>query len=145
MQQAVSSPLLETTISGASHVIINISGDISLMDANDAASYVQSLAGDDANIIFGAMYDDSAVDTARITVIATGLDDATAKVASVKEALKKKVEKPAAQKVVKTPAAEPVKPAEPFVARPFSMPNPTPLSSNVQKKDIQIPDFLKRR
>ena len=40
VQQAVSSPLLETTIEGASHVIINISGDISLMDANDAASYV---------------------------------------------------------------------------------------------------------
>ena len=41
---AVASPLLETTINGASHVIINISGDISLMDANDAASYVQDLA-----------------------------------------------------------------------------------------------------
>ena len=43
VQQAVSSPLLETTIQGASHVIINVSGDISLMDANDAASYVQNL------------------------------------------------------------------------------------------------------
>ena len=52
-------PLLETTIEGATHVIINISGDISLMDANDAASYVQELAGEDANIIFGAMYDDT--------------------------------------------------------------------------------------
>ena len=41
VKQAVASPLLETTIEGASHVIINISGDISLMDANDAASYVQ--------------------------------------------------------------------------------------------------------
>ena len=41
---AVASPLLETTINGASHVIINISGDISLMDANDAASYVQDLS-----------------------------------------------------------------------------------------------------
>ena len=69
VQQAVSSPLLETTIEGASHVIINISGDISLMDANDAASYVQNLAGEDANIIFGAMYDDSVADYARITVI----------------------------------------------------------------------------
>ena len=48
VQQAVSSPLLETTIKGATHVIINISGDISLMDANDAASYVQELTGEDA-------------------------------------------------------------------------------------------------
>ena len=73
VQQAVSSPLLETTIKGATHVIINISGDISLMDANDAASYVQELTGEDSNIIFGAMYDDSKSDEATITVIATGL------------------------------------------------------------------------
>jgi cell division protein FtsZ len=56
-------------------VIINISGDISLMDANDAASYVQDLAGDDANIIFGAKYDESMTDAATITVIATGLEE----------------------------------------------------------------------
>lgn len=75
---AVASPLLETTITGASHVIINISGDISLMDANDAASYVQDLAGENANIIFGAKYDESMVDEATITVIATGLEEASA-------------------------------------------------------------------
>jgi len=74
VKQAVSSPLLETTIEGATHVIINISGDISLIEANDAATYVQELAGDDANIIFGAMYDENAQDEATITVIATGLD-----------------------------------------------------------------------
>ncbi len=72
---AVASPLLETTINGATHVIINISGDISLMDANDAASYVQDLAGDEANIIFGAKYDETMTDEATITVIATGLED----------------------------------------------------------------------
>lgn len=75
---AVASPLLETTINGATHVIINISGDISLMDANDAASYVQDLAGDNANIIFGAKYDESMTDEATITVIATGLEDVNA-------------------------------------------------------------------
>lgn len=74
VKQAVSSPLLETTIEGATHVIINISGDISLIEANEAASYVQEMAGDDANIIFGAMYDENAQDEASITVIATGLD-----------------------------------------------------------------------
>lgn len=75
VKQAVASPLLETTIEGATHVIINISGDISLIEANEAASYVQELAGDDANIIFGAMFDENAQDEATITVIATGLDD----------------------------------------------------------------------
>jgi cell division protein FtsZ len=74
VKQAVSSPLLETTIEGASHVIINISGDISLIEANEAASFVQDMAGEEANIIFGAMYDESAQDEAVITVIATGLD-----------------------------------------------------------------------
>lgn len=141
VQQAVASPLLETTINGASHVIINISGDISLMDANDAASYVQDLAGEDANIIFGAMYDDTAVDTARITVIATGLDDATAKMASVKDgvAKKKTEEKPAAEK-------KPAAPTAPTFTMPtFSIPAATPMTSTVQKKDIQIPDFLKNK
>ena len=75
VKQAVSSPLLETTIEGASHVIINISGDISLIEANEAASYVQELAVDEANIIFGAMFDENAQDEATITVIATGLDE----------------------------------------------------------------------
>ncbi len=75
VKQAITSPLLETTIAGASHVIINISGDISLIEANEAATFVQELAGDSANIIFGAMYDESIPDQAVITVIATGLED----------------------------------------------------------------------
>ena len=145
VQQAVASPLLETTINGASHVIINISGDISLMDANDAASYVQDLAGEDANIIFGAMYDDTAVDTARITVIATGLDDATAKMASVKD--NTPVKKKAEEKKADTAAAQPqAKQSAPTLNMPtFSIPAATPITSNVQKKDIQIPDFLKNK
>lgn len=75
VKMAVESPLLETTISGASHVIINVSGDITLADASDAASYVQEMAGEDVNIIFGAMYDASRSDSCMITVIATGLED----------------------------------------------------------------------
>ena len=77
VKMAVESPLLETNISGATHVIINVSGDITLADASDAASYVQELAGDDVNIIFGAMYDESKGDSCSITVIATGLEDET--------------------------------------------------------------------
>ena len=87
VQQAVSSPLLETTIKGATHVIINISGDISLMDANDAASYVQELTGEDSNIIFGAMYDDSKADEATITVIATGLHNVGGSASKLKSRL----------------------------------------------------------
>ena len=78
VKQAITSPLLETTIEGATDVIINISGDISLVEANEAATYVEELAGEEANIIFGAMYDDTAPDSAVITVIATGLEEAEA-------------------------------------------------------------------
>jgi cell division protein FtsZ len=73
VKMAVESPLLDTTVSGATDVIINISGDISLADASDAASYVQEQAGEDVNIIFGAMYDDSNTDSCDVTVIATGI------------------------------------------------------------------------
>ncbi len=79
VKMAVASPLLETTITGASHVIINISGDISLLDASDAANYVQDLSGEGANIIFGAKYDENMADEAIITVIATGLEGAAQK------------------------------------------------------------------
>ena len=75
VKQAINSPLLETTIEGASHVIINVSGDINLLEANEAASYVQELTGEDANIIFGAMYDDALTDAVTITIIATGLEE----------------------------------------------------------------------
>ena len=75
VKMAVESPLLETTISGATHVIINVSGDITLADASDAASYVQELTGDDVNIIFGAMYDANMTDMCNITIIATGIEE----------------------------------------------------------------------
>jgi len=73
VKQAVASPLLETSIEGASDVIINVSGDISLVEANEAAMFVEELAGENANIIFGAMYDEKAQDECTITVIATGI------------------------------------------------------------------------
>lgn len=74
VKQAISSPLLETTIAGATDIIFNITGDVSLMDTSEAAEYVQELAGDDVNIIFGARYDESMADEVVITVIATGLE-----------------------------------------------------------------------
>ncbi len=76
VKQAVSSPLLETSIEGASDVIISVSGDISLIEANEAASFVEELAGENANIIFGAIYDEKAADECTITVIATGINEA---------------------------------------------------------------------
>lgn len=75
VKQAISSPLLETTIEGASHVIINISGnDVGLQEASEAAYYVEELTGENCNIIFGVS-DASDPDIVKITVIATGLEE----------------------------------------------------------------------
>ena len=150
VQQAVSSPLLETTIKGATHVIINISGDISLMDANDAASYVQELTGEDANIIFGAMYDDTYADEASITVIATGLEDVNAKQerprrsTSTQEYSFIRKEKPAGSSTFQSvPSRSSVSAPTTQRVAPQLNTMRTP-SSKVQEKDIQIPDFLRR-
>jgi len=143
VQQAVESPLLETTITGAKNVIINIRGDISLMDANDAASYVQNLTGEEANIIFGALYDDSDLDACSITVIATGLQTAD---------YLKKTSRPfgtpsaslfGSTGEMRAPSFTPQRaPEAPKAAPILQQPEVQP---NVQKKDIQIPDFLRNR
>ena len=152
VQQAVASPLLETTIKGASHVIINISGDISLMDANDAASYVQELTGEEANIIFGAMYDDTVADYARITVIATGLDDTASKTGFVNKGTSSFGTKRTAQPQNNQAAQQAPQMPSGMNIPSFNIPNvgagtftPKTPTSTVQKKDIQIPDFLKKR
>lgn len=77
-RQAISSPLLETTIDGAKAVLINITGDASLglMEIEEAASLVAKSVDPEANIIFGAGIDDEMQDQVRITVIATGFGSA---------------------------------------------------------------------
>ncbi len=162
VKQAVASPLLETTIAGASHVIINISGDISLMDANDAAEYVQELAGEDANIIFGAMYDETKTDEATITVIATGLHNVGGTASKLKSRLEgtkippiQNVERYEAP-VVPTPrvqeldlglanpvAKSTVSPVKTTGTTPTMQTTRTP-SSQVKEQSIKIPTFLKK-
>ncbi len=139
VKQAVSSPLLETTIEGASHVIINISGDIGLMEANEAASYVQELAGDSANIIFGAMYDESVQDEATITVIATGLDQygANAPMASVMSGFNYKSKMPQSKPQAKKPEDRPS-----YTAAESSVPT---WKSNVETRSIDVPTFLQKK
>lgn len=75
-KQAIQSPLLETTIVGSKGVLLNITGgsSLSLFEVNEAAEIVQDASDIEANIIFGAVIDDSLKDEIRITVIATGFD-----------------------------------------------------------------------
>lgn len=139
---AVASPLLETTIEGASHVIINISGDIGLMEANEAASYVQELAGENATIIFGAVYDDSVQDQATITVIATGLDGYSSAAASAMAGFGYKAQ-PTATRTVPT--------YQTTYAQTESKPRTEipglakPKEASVKEKEINIPGFLQRK
>ena len=74
--QAISSPMLETSINGARAVLINITGgpDTSLIDINEAAEKIQQAADPEANIIFGAGIDENLADEVHITVIATGFE-----------------------------------------------------------------------
>ena len=78
-QMAISSPLMETSIKGARGVLINITGseDMGLDDVETAANLVQASAHPEANIIFGASFDDSMEDEIRVIVIATGFDEET--------------------------------------------------------------------
>lgn len=154
---AISSPLLETTIEGASHVIINISGDVSLQEVGEAATYVQELAGVDANIIFGSMYDDTATDQATITVIATGLDSAPAS-ATVRSAMRtmgglqarpQPLQQQAAQTKPQMPSAASLpQTGQATSAQQYTTPQ-APVRPNIPPKTdgdggIKIPPFLQK-
>ena len=75
---AISSPLLETSINGARGVLINVTGsmDIGLEEVEQAATLVQQAVHPDALTIFGAAFDETLDDEIRVTVIATGFDEA---------------------------------------------------------------------
>ena len=76
-QQAISSPLLESSVDGATRVLLSIAGskDLGIQEINDAADLVANAVDPDANIIFGTVVDESLGDQVRITVIATGFSD----------------------------------------------------------------------
>ncbi|MBF0110032.1 MAG: cell division protein FtsZ [Magnetococcales bacterium] len=92
---AISSPLLDdVSIHGARGVLINITGgyNLTLQEVDDAASIVRDMAHEDANIVFGAVLDDSMEDTVRVTVVATGIGGAE-EVESTKQHVKETVVK----------------------------------------------------
>jgi len=120
-RMAISSPLLETSINGARGVLINVTGsmDIGLEEVETAANLVQEAAHPDANIIFGAAFDETLEDEIRVTVIATGFDEEAGRLASepYTEA-KAKVEEQAAPVAAPTPLAEDEPIAAPVMETP---------------------------
>lgn len=144
IKMAVESPLLETTIAGATDVIINVSGDISMYDADDAASYVQQITGEDVNIIFGAMYDDTQADACRVTVIATGLGEPQ----KADHGFGKRMGIPTIRPTV--PGNTMVKPqtVNPAgVQKPVyqGIQKPADIKSKVEDNSLKIPEFLQKK
>ena len=128
-QQAISSPLLEeATIQGAKGVLINITGgpDLTLFEVNAASSIIRESADDDANIIFGAVIDETLTDEMKITVIATGFDREATSIASA--------------------AATTAIPAPPprFVARPADD-LPRPMMGTPRVDDLDVPTFIRKK
>ena len=102
------------------------------------------MTGEDTNIIFGALYDDKEADYVRITVIATGLDDETTRKASVTRDKNAAKTGKTARTQQEQAQAQPTYQMPTFKQPTFQQPQTT-FTSNVPKKDIQIPDFLKNR
>ena len=157
VKQAITSPLLETSIDGATHVIINVSGEVSLIEANEAATYVQELAGEDATIIFGAMYDESKSDSCTITVIATGLEDKANNVVQNRLGGGVAFRQPASHMTPSSLKGMNIQSTAPTTSqgqggqapRPIQpvpgIHKPTDIRSSVEEKSLKIPDFLQRK
>ena len=171
IKAAMDSPLLETTVNGASDIIVNFSGNVGIVEAYDAITYLTEVAGEEANIIFGTVDNDVVGEDVSITIIATGLESEgrssvvtssrSAVSAPVSQGLKNPTVSSYADTTIKSPAftapktkATPVPlnlqqsaPAAP-VAEPAA-PAAQPVDTAAVKpannpQSIKIPDFLKR-
>ena len=140
-QQAISSPLLESSIDGATRVLLSIAGskDLGIQEISDAADVVANAVDPEANIIFGTVVDESLGDQARITVIATGFSDSN---------VNRQDELFAAQQSQSKAAAS----TEPQRTAPATSPAQAAPTRNVGGTELpnfgndqfELPDFLKR-
>ncbi len=138
---AISSPLLETTVAGATGVLLNITGgpDLGLFEIDEAAGIIRQAAHDDCNVIFGAVIDESAGDTLRVTVIATGFDGAAS--ASEAEPRFGRRERPGA--ATPRPARERDREENGRPAPTITLGAQDRQSLEVPDDALEIPDFLK--
>lgn len=145
---AISSPLLEASIEGAHGVLLSVSGgsDLGLFEINEAARMVSDAAHPDANIIFGAVIDDTLGDEVRVTVIAAGFDGGAPPARRAQPVTKKIAEETplaaavAAKQSASSDSAEiPVTPEPP--KRPVQQPRTIVFDD--AGDDLDVPDFLK--
>jgi cell division protein FtsZ len=128
---AISSPLLETSVEGASGVVFNITGgeDMTLHEVNAAAETIYEVVDQNANIIFGAVIDPKMDGEIRITVIATGF--APKSHPAIPPQISKKV--------------QPLPPSVQTRSSTSSMPSTSQSEIKLSKPGLDIPDFLQRR
>jgi cell division protein FtsZ len=131
-EQAIASSLLDVTIDGAHGILFNVTGgsDLTLFDVNEAAEIIRKTAHPEANIIFGAVIDDTMSDQIRITVIATGFDGAARQHPAL--------QRPAVQRSM------PIRVSELQVA-PRAVPNPDFPVRVLDNENLDIPTFLRNR
>ena len=168
IKNAMDSPLLETTVTGATDIIVNFSGNIGIVEAYDAITYLTEVAGDGANIIFGTVDNDVMGEDVCITIIATGIEDnATGATVSSSNSVSMPGSSVKAQNKVssvKTPtySGQPLSSATSSSAKPLFIgstakpaginpeltssvkPAPVKPQNNAAAAGIKIPDFLKR-
>lgn len=136
VKQAISSPLLETSIDGATDVIINFTGgaDLGALEVYDAADVVREAVDPDANIIVGAVIDETLNEEIRITVIATGFESENNRLSLGSIVEEPKKVQPQVKEVAKEQQEVAVDAKEPEMT-----------SNNYEADDLDIPVFLRRQ
>ncbi|AJG97855.1 MULTISPECIES: cell division protein FtsZ [Clostridium] len=136
VKQAISSPLLETSIDGATDVIINFTGgaDLGALEVYDAADVVREAVDPDANIIVGAVIDETLNEEIRITVIATGFESENNRLSLGSIVEESKKVQPQVKEVAKEQQEVAVDAKEPEMT-----------SNNYEQDDLDIPVFLRRQ
>jgi len=131
---AISSPLLEQSVEGATGILLNITGggDLGLFEVNEAAEIIHAAADPEANIIFGAVIDERMGNDVKISVIATGFDQARPL---------KRIDQPMYKRQVEQRPAERPTP----VAAPAATLTKTHEEKKFDPNDLEVPSFLRRR
>ena len=141
--EAISSRLLESSIEGATRVLLSIAGnkDLGIQEINEAADLVAKNVDPDANIIFGTVVDESLGDQVRVTVIATGFNDSNVQqqLPTLNTQSTSRPSRPVQPQPTRPVTAQP-QPTRPVTAQP----QPARTNNSSNEKEFDIPDFLKR-
>ena len=140
-QQAIQSSLLDVSIEGAQGILFNVKGgdDLSLFEVNEAAEMIRANAHPEANIIFGAVIDETMKDEIHMTVIATGFDKGRRPEQPTTSAKQPATGSVRPTGVTPQPSSQPVQPQQPKPKEPIDFP-----VRSFDREDLDIPAFLRR-